>query len=396
VVCNNIAMKRYLYKTLNDFIQNKFVLIAGPRQVGKTTMAKAWLDEHQGLYLNWDIGEHRAQILKKTYIDVDGVNALIFDELHKYPRWKNYLKGLFDDSAHRFQVVVTGSARLDIFRRGGDSLFGRYELLRLHPYSIGELTHGLIPPPPTDWLTIGRDNVDLKIWERLLLFGGFPEPFERQDSLQHERWSMQRRELLIRQDLRDLFDVKLVELVEHLYLLLPERVGSTLSLNSLKEELQIAYNTVVAWILILERLYICYRLSPYYKKISRSLKKEQKLYLWDWSQIQDVASKFENIVASHLLKAVHAWRDLGYGNFDLMYWRNKEKQEIDFIVTKNRSPVALIECKYSDQNIAEPLAKLSTELGGLPAIQLVATPGVDHRHRNIRVVSAAQYLASLV
>ncbi len=389
-------MKRYLSETIEKFTSKKFLLLAGARQVGKTTVAKSWLENKKGLYLNWDSADDRARILKQDYLSSDRYSAILLDEIHKYPRWKNYLKGLYDKEGSRLQAVVTGSARLDIYRKGGDSLFGRYELLRLHPFSIGELAHGKLPPPPTDWLSPGSVQGDVAQWNRLLQFGGFPEPYSEQDSMHHKRWSTQRRELLIKEDLRDISDIKLVELVEHLYLLLPERVGAPFSINSLKEELQVAYNSVAAWIVILERLYICFRLSPYFRKLARSLKKEQKLYLWDWSQLKDPVAKFENIVASHLLKSVNAWSHLGYGEFDLCYWRNKEREEVDFIITRERVPVVLFECKMSDQALARPLVNLSKELGGIPAIQLMGAPGIRRQTGNNLVVSANDYLANLV
>ncbi len=372
------------------------MLLAGPRQVGKTTSAKEWLGIRNGTYLNWDVAEDRAMILGKSFISTGGPSTILLDEIHKYPRWRSYLKGLFDKEGARLHVVVTGSARLDIYRKGGDSLFGRYELLRMHPLSIGEVTHGTVPPPPSDWLSPGIHHGISENWERLLRFGGFPEPFVERDPLQHQRWSTRRRDLLIREDLRDLSEIKLIELVEHLYLLLPARVGSPLSINSLKEELQVAFDSVSSWISTLERLYICFRISPYHRKIARSLRKEQKLYLWDWSQLSDPAARFENMVACHLLKSVHAWNDIGHGEFGLNYWRNKEKEEVDFLVTQAGKPVVLFECKLSDVNVARPLADLSAELGGIPAIQLVATPHVDFRTQALRVVTARDYLANLV
>lgn len=390
-------MNRYLYKTIEEFAKKKFVLLAGPRQVGKTSIGKKWLSlKESGVYLNWDDAEDRVKILKKNYLPPEQFITVLLDEIHKYPRWKNYLKGLYDKEAHRVSALVTGSARLDLYKKGGDSLLGRYELLRLHPLSIGELTHGTIPPPPEDWLLETTEEADGANWERLLTYGGFPEPYSEQDPLQHQRWSSRRRELLIREDLRDLTEIKLIELVEHLYLLLPDRIGSPLSLNGLKEEIGVAHNSIASWLTTLELLYICYRISPYHKKIARSLKKEQKLYLWDWSQITNPAARFENIVASHLLKSVHAWTDLGYGAYNLMYWRNKEKEEVDFVVLKNNKPLVLFESKLSDDTLAQPLYQLSAQLGDIPAIQLVAREGVKQRVRGCLIVTAKDYLARLV
>jgi len=387
-------MDRYLFEIADKMSGAKMVFLAGPRQVGKTTLAKRWMERHSGLYLTWDSARDRETILKQTFVE-DNRTSVILDEIHKYPRWRNFLKGLYDKEGDRLRFMVTGSARLDYYRRGGDSLFGRYELLRLHPLSIGELVHGGVPPPPKDWLSPGVATVDSAAWKRLEAFGGFPEPYFQSDPLQHRRWSIRRRELLIKEDLRDLSDIKLVEMVEHLYLLLPERVGSPLSLNSLKEELQVAFNSVSSWIEILERLYICYRLSPYHRKLARSLKKERKLYLWDWSQVKESGARFENLVAGHLLKAVHAWTDLGFGEYQLHYWRNKEKEEVDFVVTNDREPVAVFECKTSGQAPSRSLLHLSRELG-VPALQLVAEPNVDENGDGYRVISAGNYLVNLV
>jgi len=190
--------------------------------------------------------------------------------------------------------------------------------------------------------------------------------------------------------------VKLVELVEHLYLLLPSRVGAPLSINALREEVGAAFNSVSNWLDILDRLYISFRIPPYSRGLARSLKKETKLYLWDWSQIEDASKRFENMVASHLLKSVHAWSDLGYGAFELHYWRNKEKQEVDFVITNNRKPVVLIECKLNVTAISKALLDLAEALGKVPAIQLVALPEINVQRGDVRVVTAADFLAQLV
>lgn len=373
------------------------VLLAGPRQVGKTTLGKEWLSNFKGLYLNWDAIEDRQQLLKRSFLGEANLEAVLFNEIHKYRLWKGYLKGLFDKEKERLKILVTGSARLDRYQKSGESMFGRYELLRLHPYSIGELSHVNLPPPPTDFLHLGpRSPSHQKIWARLEQFSGFPEPYTIADPLQHSRWSLRRRELLIKEDLRELSEVKMVDLVEHLYLLLPDRVGAPLSINSLREEIQVAFNTVNTWIGILDRLYISYRISAFHKGLARSLKKEQKLYLWDWSQVENPGARFENMVASHLLKSTQAWTDLGYGEYDLWYYRNKEKEEVDFVITKKRKPIAIFECKLSDTQLHRPLLKLSESLGGIPAIQLVYQEGVEIRGSRSLVVSASRYFAEWV
>jgi len=388
---------RYLATALEELTSEKFVLLPGPRQVGKTTLARAWLDARGGgRYLNWDAPTDRRSILKNE--PFDAVGAMVLDELHKYARWKSYLKGLFDKTHDQLAVVVTGSARLDVFVRGGDSMLGRYELLRLHPLSLGELTHGGVPEPPRTaeaWATLGRAPAPTSMLEQLESFGGFPEPFYRASHAFHTRWSSRRRDLVLREDLRELTHIRAVSLVEHLWFLLPERVGSLLSVNALREELAVAHDTVSAWLDAFERLYLVFRLPPFVVRRTRSLTKERKLYLWDWSQVEDPAARFENLVASHLLKAVHAWTDLGYGDFDLFYARDREKREVDFVVTQRRKPVALIECKLGDEELSPSLVRLGEMLPNAARIQVVRKPGVDRHHGKTRVVSAGVFLAGL-
>ena len=387
-------MNRYLSPYISKFLKSKFLLLSGPRQVGKTTIAKEWLRESSGRYLNWDISEDRKEILLKNFTQTS--SAIVLDEIHKYSRWKNLVKGLYDKEHERLKILVTGSARLDVFKKGGDSLFGRYEKLRLHPFSIGELTHGKIVEPPDNWLEFITSNDQLnEIWGKLETLGGFPEPYLSNDKMFHNRWSSQRQELLLKQDLRDLSQIRDIDLVEHLSLLLPDRIGSPLSLNALRQELQVAHGTISSWLDMLDHLYITYRLSPYSNKISRSLRKEQKLYLWDWSQISDPASKFENIVASHLLKNVHLWTDLGFGDYELRYCRDKEKREVDFIITNKQKPLVLIEAKLSETVPSKNLLSFSNLLGNIPMIQLVAKSGIKDKFKNTLVASAAEYLSSL-
>lgn len=389
-------MDRYLELPAEELAKEKFLFISGPRQVGKTTLAQKWLEGKRGLYLNWDIPSDREQILRLFKQPLSS-NYLVLDEIHKYARWKPWLKGLYDKEGKHLQVMVTGSARLDLFQRGGDSLLGRYNLLRLHPLTIGELTHSkLILPPrkPADWISVGNYPVQRSLWEQLKRRGGFPEPFLKDDDLHHRRWSTRRRQLLIEEEIRSLTDIRNLSLIEHLAILLPERAGSVLSVNSLREELQVAHDTVASWLAALERIYYCFLLAPYAKRISRSLKKERKLYLWDWSQLENPGARFENLVASHLLKVVHAWIDLGYGNYDLYYWRDKEKREVDFVITQNNKPVVLIESRLSDSALSPSLRYLGVQLGEIPQIQLVEKPGIDYCKGNTRVVSADTYLAN--
>ena len=382
---------RSLFPHIVRDLEKKFVLLAGPRQVGKTTLAEEILKKQQGLYLNWDSAKDRKSILTESFLQESFV---VFDELHKYQRWKSFLKGVYDKHHKTLKALVTGSARLDIYKKGGDSLFGRYFLYHLHPFSLGELfSKNEITRP------------DLKkIWEEksehwgqyyeLFRWGGFPEPLFEASEEAHNRWSLQRVELLVREDLRDLTQIQHLTLVEHLVHLLPERAGSILSINSLKEDLQVAYNTVKSWIDTLEKLYILFQISPYTKKIHRSIQKGKKLYLWDWSQIQDEGSRFENMVASHLWKAVQIWKDLGFGNYQLFFLRDRYQREVDFCITKDQKPILILEAKLADTQVSEELYYY-TQRFNVPGIQLVHKENVYKQRGLVTVTSAVPWLLNL-
>ena len=395
---------RYLSNTLSDFSQDKFVLISGPRQCGKTTLAKNWLHNEQGLYLNYDSAVDRKKILsldfQKELQDLTVRQQIVFDEIHKYQKWKTYLKGLYDTNKQNLSVVVTGSARLDVYRKSSDSMLGRYELLRLHPYSIGELCSSSIKEPPKDWIELGSNESKNKPPKNLLSeidqFGGFPEPFEKQSKLKHQRWMKRRRDLIVNEDIRDLTNIKHLKLVEVLAQLLPEKVGSLLSLNSLREDLSVSHETISLWVDTLDYLYYSFRIAPYSGKISRSIRKENKLYLLDWSAIEDEAARFENLIASHLLKSVHLWTDLGYGEYNLHYWRNKDGKEVDFILTNKNKPVVFIEAKLNDLEPSDALRIIGAHFPETPKIQLVKKQGVNRLVRpDVRVISADRFLSEL-
>jgi hypothetical protein len=231
--------------------------------------------------------------------------------------------------------------------------------------------------------------------EQLDRFGGFPEPFYRASRAFHTRWSARRRDLLLREDLRDLTQIRALSLVEHLWLLLQDRVGAPLSINALREEIGVAHETVSTWLEALERLFLIFRLAPYSARRTRSLTKERKLYFLDWSQLADPGARFENLVACHLLKSVHIWSDLGLGEFGLWYWRDREKREVDFVITERRRPVALIESKLSGEALSPSLLYLGQQLGGIPQVQLVRKDGVDRARKSTRIVSADRFLTAL-
>ena len=383
---------RSLQRPIERDLEEKFVLLAGPRQVGKTHLAKAILKGKEGRYYNWDLAEDRENVLAKSFLQD---RFVVLDELHKYERWKGWLKGLYDKYHSHLKILVTGSSRLDVYQRGGDSLFGRYLLHHLHPLSMGEIGHPKkIEKPDTLFIPEGTGVGNRELLNQLFRWGGFPEPFHAGREETHRRWSLQRRELLVREDIRDLSTIQHLTLVEHLLLLLPSRVGSPLSINSLREDLQVAHNTVTAWLETFSRLYIVFMLRPYTAKLQRSIRKERKLYLWDWSQVKDDGARFENLVASHLWKAVQMWRDLGFGDFDLTFLRDRDRREVDFCITKDQHPWLLVEAKFSETQIADPLLYYSNRLQ-IPAVQIVHREGIDKQVGSIRLISADRWLPRL-
>lgn len=382
---------RSLLPHIEKDLSKKFVFLTGPRQVGKTHLAQDILKNLGGKYYNWDLAEDRQQILEKSFLNDQ---RIVLDELHKYERWKSFLKGIYDKYHETLSILVTGSARLDIYQKGGDSLMGRHFLYHLHPLSIGELTHPTLISK-CDRPTFDTNSaVESGLFETLFKLGGFPEPFYNGTEEAHNRWSLQRRELLVREEIRDLTNIQLLGLIEHLLLLLPKRVGSVLSINSLKEDLKVSYNTVAAWLTAFDKLYISFMLSPYSKNLSRTIYKEKKLYLWDWSQIKEESIRFENMVASHLLKAVHIWRDLGFGDYQLCFLRDRDRREVDFCITKDHKPWLLIEAKFSETQASETLIYFSNTLK-VPGLQLVYTRDVHKISGPVHIMSAKDYLANL-
>lgn len=390
----------------------KMVFISGPRQVGKTTLAKSMLAQRSGRYFNWDLASDRKLLAKDPAFfekecagDTVHPPLVVLDELHKYARWKNYLKGTFDGYADRFAFMVTGSGRLDVYKRGGDSLLGRYVPLCLFPLTIAELAG-----KRATWTSFQRNLGELDgadagakdTFQALLRLGGFPEPYLRGSDAFHRTWSAGRTERLVREDIRDATSLRELSLLEMLAHLLPERVGSPLSLNSMREDLGVAFETVRAWVGVLDAFYYSFRISPWVKNVARALKKEAKLYLWDWAEIEPPrdGARFENLVALHLLKAVRTWTQVGEASLDLTYVRDKEKREVDFLIVEKRQPRVLVECKLSDTTLSPQLLAFQESLGVPCAIQLVSEPG-HARHTTIGgrtqwVVSADRWLAKLV
>lgn len=321
---------RYLGSKIQQDLKEKMVFLGGPRQVGKTTLSKEFLSK-SSLYLNWDNLDDRKKILNFNF--EKDKKLIVFDEVHKFRLWRGLVKGLYDKYFPDMNILVTGSARLDHFRKGGDSLVGRYHYHRLHPFTLPEISKKCEPDHIKD----------------LLQFGGFPEPLFKRNMTHLKRWQNERVSRVVTQDLSDIQIVKDISLIELLVEMLYPRVGSLLSVKSLQEDLSVSPITIASWIQILESLYFCYRISPYGTNRSKAVKKAQKLYLWDWSMVEKPGARFENFVASHLLKFCHFHED-NYGDkMQLCFLKDVEGgKEIDFVVIKNKKPLFAVECKSGD------------------------------------------------
>ncbi len=340
---------------------HQMILLSGARQVGKTTLSRSLFGgEGETFYLNWDDFDDRELILqggqaiaRATGLDQlrDATPLIIFDEIHKFPKWKSLIKGFYDRYHSQCHLLITGSARMDIYKKGGDSLMGRYFHYRLHPLSVAEVIgaaqvddHREIRMPQQ----INDDDFDA-----LLTWGGFPEPYLKRDRRFYNRWSRLRLQQVLQEDVRELTKVVGLGQIEMLALLLRHQAGQLTSYSSLAKKLRVSVDTVRRWLTILESLYYCYPIRPWTKNITRSLLKEPKYYLWDWSQCADIGARNENFIASHLLKAVHYWTDTGLGDYGLFFIRDKEKREVDFLVAKDGEPWFIVEVKSS---IHQPLS----------------------------------------
>jgi hypothetical protein len=344
--------------------------------VGKTTLARHLFKDDRG-YLNWDVPEHRESILRR---ELPSAPLLVLDEFHKYRSWRNYLKGLYDRPGRRRQILVTGSARLDFYRFGGDSLQGRYHYLRLHPLSVAEVQ--------------ASSSADFR---ELLERGGFPEPFLGGSLAEARRWSREYRTRLIREEITSLERVQDLGNLELLVLRLPELVGSPLSVNALREDLQLSHKTVLNWIQILERLYAIFRLPPFGAPKVRAVKKEQKHYHFDWSLVPDMPARFENMVASHLLKWVHFQVDAHGRDLELRYFRDVDGREVDFVVLEDRKPVRFVECKWGDVEIDRSLRYLKARFPRCEAWQVSASGRKDYvTPEGIRASPATALLQELL
>lgn len=393
-------LEAYLLAHPDDL--EKMIFVAGPRQVGKTTLSSRLAERLQPdkrlvLSLNWDREEDRLKIRRagldmfRELIANSGgkTPVVLFDEIHKFKNWKNFLKGYFDTFRNRIVTFVTGSARLDVYRRGGDSMLGRYWLYRLNPFSLTEGL-GLPAPEPFDKFSSDTGADAERIYQNLSRFGGFPEPFLKASPVHHRRWLKMRRERLVSEDLRDLSRIHDLSDVEIFMSHLRESVGSTLSLNSIREAMGVSHNAVKNWLKWLETTYYCFAIPPYSRSIARALKKEPKCYLYDWSELEDPGARFENLIAVHLKKSVEYWNDIGAGDFELFYIRDQQKREVDFFVRKDKKPWLLVESKTAKDEIPKSLIQLGDALNPRHRV-LVVDENVPPKYR---VIAGKEYWVS--
>ncbi len=374
-------LKRYICNQVLLDLGRKMVFVGGPRQAGKTTFSLHLRPKPKTTYLNWDIDEDRTRILDK---ELGHTSFLILDEIHKFRRWRNYLKGIYDGikagSQPKREILVTGSAHLEYYRYKGDSLQGRYHLIRLLPLSLNEI----------------QSNQQEGV-ESLLRYGGFPEPFILQSETETRRWSREYRARVIRDEVRELEQVQDLASIELLLNALVDHAGSILSINSVREDLQVAHRTVDKWIQILERLYLIYRIPPIGGPKIRAVKKEQKLFFYDWTAISDEGARFENLVATHLQKYVFWRQDANGESVELRYFRDSDGREVDFVLVNQKKPILMVECKLSDREVSSHLKYLSQKYPKVPAWQVYMNGKKDYlTPHGIRVAPVCKLLETLV
>jgi predicted AAA+ superfamily ATPase len=385
-------VKTYLFDP--ELNAGKMIFLTGPRQIGKTTFAKEWLKGSgvEDMYFNWDdpsvVREYRRNpLMFRNLIDERYRRSpvpVVFDEIHKQRDWRNILKGIYDTNKERMTLLVTGSARLGLYRKSGDSLVGRYFLYQMFPLGL--------PEAVADFSKLAGRGVDLSDGERsirairsintkghdewlkrLLAYGGFPEPFSKASQRFFTRWQKEYRTLLTREDVRDLSRVSDIRGIEQLAEILPSKVGSPLSINSLSEDLGYHYATIANWIQILAQLYLLFTIRPWHKRIARSIKKEAKLYFFDWMIVPGAGYRFENFIAVTLLRMAARLTETGLGTYEIMYVRDREKREVDFVLVKKGKPVALFEAKEGDTQISSAGRYFAGKLG-IPFYQIVNKP----------------------
>ena len=371
-----MATPRIYDSLLAEHLANhrQMAFVSGPRQVGKTTTCR----QHADAYLNWDDLDDRevilagpANLIARLGLDrlTETTPVILFDELHKFPRWKQFLKGFFDTYGDRIRVAVTGSSRMTVYRRGGDSLMGRYFPYRMHPFSVAEtLTQEL---PDQGRVVRPQRPINDGDFDALWNHGGYPEPFLKRTARFSRRWRSLRLEQLVREDVHDLTQVQQLDQLGVMVRLLSSRSAQQLVYGNLAAQVRVSVDTIRRWVAALCDLHLGFVVRPWFRNVARSLRKEPKWYVRDWASIEDEGQRAETFVACHLLKAVEGWNDMGLGAFELGYLRDKEKREVDFVVVRDRQPWFLVETKYRDDSMNPALQRYQRQVGAPFAFQVM-------------------------
>ncbi len=407
-------LERWLASAIEDrALDPKMRFVAGPRQSGKTTLARAILarQRSQDLLFNWDVPETRKRYRQDTLFYRGAIKGrrnpwLCFDEIHKQRQWKNTLKAIYDEDGQRMHILVTGSARLELFRRAGDSLAGRFFLFRLSPILLGELLGRPAATAPTDarnWIEerlhptrkAATNEGAQDAFDQLFQFGPFPEPLLKANLRFGLLWRRSYLDAVVRGDIRDLTRLRDLDVVEALIELIPWCVGSPFSINAVREDLEVAHATVKGMMSHLERLLVTFTLTPYVRKLTRPVKRESKVYLYEWSTIEDPAARFENLVASELLARTHLWTESGDVEWGLHFVRTRDGKETDFLLTRHRKPWCLLECKLRKTAVERHHKLFAAKLGGIPIVQIVKRHSeLEAQQRDVVSVSASRFLSS--
>lgn len=374
-------MERYLLNYIQDDLKEKIVLLTGARQSGKTTLSKMLSSNFD--YFNFDNPEHRLGLIEKSWDR--SKDLVIFDELHKLKNWKSWLKGIYDTEGVRPRIIVTGSAKLDTYRKVGDSLAGRFFQFRLHPFDLKEIKK-----------TNDPDNLQA-VLDRLLDTGGFPEPYLKGNKRFYNRWKRSHLDIILKQDMIDLENVREITSIETLIQLLRKRVGSPVSYNSLARDLQCSDKTVKSWLKILENMYIIFRVGPFHRNIARSILKAPKYYFYDTGQvIGDSGIKLKNLTACALLKEIHYLEDCYGERLQIYYLRTKDGREIDFFITRDEAPLLMAEVKWSDSGPSRNFPVFSKYFSGLKKVQIVKELDRERTYPDgTEIRSAHNWLADL-
>lgn len=391
-------------------LHHRMAFIAGPRQVGKTTAVRHFLAQRgqPQLFYNWDTQTVKRRFSANPSFFVEDLPPersrpwVAFDEIHKYPKWKNLLKGYYDEWGQRARFIITGSARLDFFRRSGDSLVGRYFLFHMLPFGTREILGKAAPAAP-NWSpdmpmpAVPEASSELgRAVRELLSVSGFPEPLAVGTQAFYRRWRDHHLSLIVNEDLRDLTKIVQLRKIETLLYLLPDRVGSPLSMNALKGPLEAAHGSIRSWLEALKLVYLVFSIPPWTARLARAIRKEQKHYFWDWGMVETAGARFENFMAVQLQRAVSAWNEQGKGPFRLHYLRTKDGREVDFAVADRNRVHLLIEAKEHSEVLDPTLPFLQAKVQAPLAVQVTNRPGACvQKAKDLYVMGADRFLALL-